>query len=114
MTVFLELVGGAVLLLILFGPAFLAGRAVARGWSPWWHAALWMVPYAFALRFLRYALFGNELLSLQGYAVALGAAIAVAALGHRLTRTRQMTAQYPWLYERSTPFTWKRRAVPAG
>lgn len=109
MIILLEIIGGAILLLILFGPAWLAGRAVARGWNPWWHSALWMVPYAAGLRFLRYALFDNELLSVEGYAGTLAAAIVVAALGHRLTRTGQMVGQYPWLYERSSPLTWRRR-----
>lgn len=108
----LELIGGAILAVVLLGPAFLAGRAVARGWRPWWHAALWMVPYAFALRFLRYALSGHDLLSVEGYLLALFAAIVVAVLGHRTTRTTQMVTQYPWLYERSSPLTW-RRITPA-
>jgi hypothetical protein len=109
--IFMEIIGGAILLLILFGPAFLAGRAIARRWNPWWHAALWMLPYAAALQFLHYALFHRDLLSLSGYLTMLAGAVVVAVLGHRLTRVRQMAAQYPWLYQTAGPFSWRRKAT---
>ena len=30
-----------------------------------------------------------------------------------MTRARQMARQYPWLYERTGPFSWRERK-PAG
>jgi hypothetical protein len=38
--------------------------------------------------------------------------IAGASLGYRLTRVSQMVSQYPWLYERSSPFSWRAKGAP--
>lgn len=95
------------LTLVLFGGcAFMTGQALAVTWRPWPLA----LPYAALLgaadRFLGFALFGGELLSLAGWLLdgAILAAIALAA--YRLTRARRMETQYPWLYRRTSPFTW--------
>jgi hypothetical protein len=39
------------------GAAWLAGRAIAATWRPWWHIAFYMLLLALAVRFLHYALF---------------------------------------------------------
>ena len=35
--------------------------------------------------------------------------LAFAGLGFRLTQVRKMAAQYPWLYERVGPFSWREK-----
>jgi hypothetical protein len=32
-----------------------------------------------------------------------------ATLGYRYYRTRQMTNNYYWLYEKASPFSWKSK-----
>jgi len=40
--------------------------------------------------------------------------LVVGLLGWRATRTSQMVTQYPWLYEKVTPFSWRDRVQPSG
>lgn len=102
------------------GAAFLAGRALARAWRPFWLAALYMLLLGLAVRFLHWGLFldatfpswrgaQGSLFSLHYYAVDTIVLIAAAALSYRLQRTRQMTRQYGWLYKRTSPLTWEKR-----
>lgn len=94
------------------GAAVLAGRALASKWRPWAMAALYMIPLGLALRFFHYALFDGDLLSLHYFVTDTLVLVAGASLGYRLTRVHQMVSQYPWLYERSSPFFWKAKAAP--
>ena len=89
--------------------AWMTGRALALSWKPVVHALLWSIPLALAVRFIHYALFRGTLLSLQFYLVDLAVVAAIAALAHRFYRTRQMTEQYRWLYERTGPLGWRER-----
>lgn len=89
--------------------AWMTGRAVALAWQPAWKALAWSLPLAGAVRFIHYALFRGTLLSPQFYLVDLAVVAAVAALAHRFYRTRQMTNQYRWLYERTGQFGWRER-----
>jgi hypothetical protein len=91
------------------GAAVLAGRAVARGWQPFWTAALWMIPLAGGVRFIHFALFHGTLLSLHFYIVDLIVLIVAAFLGHRLTRVRQMTTRYNWMIEPVGRWSWRSR-----
>ena len=92
------------------GVAFLAGRSLAGSWRPLWQLFLYMLPFTGALRFLHFALYGNELTSLQ-YFLSHGLVVTLfALLGYRMRRTSQMTSQYPWLYERSSPLSWRDKA----
>ncbi len=49
------------------GCAWLAARAIAQTWRPWWHLVLYMLVLGFAVRFFHYALFGGTLSSLYYY-----------------------------------------------
>ena len=93
------------------GAAFLAGRALATKWRPWTRGVLYMIPLGLALRFFHYALFTGSLLSLHYFITDTLVLIAGASLGYRLTRVSQMVSQYPWLYERSSPFSWRGKGV---
>lgn len=89
--------------------AFLAGRALARGWKPYWRMFVYIALLAAAVRFIHYALFGAALLSPYYYSVTYVLLLAIASLGFRLMRTKQMVTQYRWLYERTSPLTWRAR-----
>jgi hypothetical protein len=91
------------------GASWLAGRAIASTWRPWWHVAFYMLILAFAVRFIHFALFGATLLSLHYYLVDAGICLAFGFLGFRATRAAQMATQYRWINARTGAFTWGRR-----
>jgi hypothetical protein len=91
------------------GAAWLAGRAIAATWRPWWHLALYMLLLAAAVRFIHYALFDGPLLSLPHYVVDLAVCLGVGLLGFRLTRVNQMVTRYGWINERAGLLQWRRR-----
>jgi hypothetical protein len=94
------------------GAAWMSGRALARGWRPVLQLIGYMLMLGLALRFFHFALNEGTLLSPHYYVVDTIVLIAAAVLGYRVTRTSQMTTQYRWLYERTSPLTW--RARPGG
>ncbi len=83
------------------GAAWLAGRAIAQTWRPWWSVVAYMLILALAVRFIHFALFSGTLLSPHYYAVDAAAAILFAGLGFRVTRRRQMARQYGFLGPRA-------------
>jgi hypothetical protein len=89
--------------------AFLVGRGLARGWKPYWRLFLYMALLAAAVRFFHYALFDGEITSVYYYLVTYAILVIAACLGFRLMRTTQMVTQYRWLYERTSPLTWRAR-----
>jgi hypothetical protein len=102
------------------GAAFLAGRALARSWKPFGKVVFYMLFLGLAVRFLHWGLFMDAtyeswrgmqgtLFSPHYYIVDTLVLIGMAALGYRLERARQMTKQYGWIYERTSPFTWRKR-----
>jgi hypothetical protein len=92
------------------GAAFLAGRAIAQTWRPFWHVVAYMALLGGAVRFVHFALFEGTLLSVASYAADTLYLLLVGALAWRMTRAGQMATQYYWLYERTGPFTWRERA----
>ena len=99
------------LTIVLFGAAAAAtGDALAATWRPFWHA----IPYALLLaagaRFLTFALFEGELLSVSGFTIAAVVLLVLEALGYRRKQARRMVRQYPWLYERAGIFSWRDKA----
>jgi hypothetical protein len=93
------------------GAAWLAGRAIARTWRPMWHVVAYMAILGAAVRFIHFALFGADLLTLVSYAVDTIFLILIGCVAWRVTRTTQMVTQYDWLYERVSPFTWRDKAA---
>jgi len=76
------------------GAGWLAGRAIALTWRPWWHVLAYMLILGAAVRFIHFALFDGTLASLHYYAVDSAIAILIGLAGYRLTRARQMAVQY--------------------
>ncbi len=95
------------------GAAWLAGRAIAHTWRPFWHVIGYMALLGCAVRFVHFALFDADLIAPLSYAADTGFLLCVGCLGWRITRTTQMVTQYSWLYERTSPFTWRPRTLEA-
>jgi hypothetical protein len=92
------------------GAAWLAGRAIAHTWRPLWHAVGYMLLLGFAVRFAHFALGSGTLVSLPSYLADTVFLCVVGSLGWQATRTTQMVTQYPWLYQRTGPLTWREFA----
>ena len=92
------------------GAAWLAGRAIAQTWRPFWHLLIYMALLGAAVRFVHFALFEGTLLSIPSYAMDTLYLLLVGTLAWRMTRAAQMATQYYWLYRRTGPFTWRERA----
>ena len=96
------------------GAAYLTGRALAGTWRSIIQPIAYMVPLTFAVRFIHFAMFEGTLSSIQFALVDFVVLLFFSLLGFRITRTAQMAGQYHWLYDRSGPLTWRRRAAAAG
>ena len=92
---------------IMGGAGYLTGQALAVTWRPIWQVVAYSLLLGGFDRFLVYALFKGQLLSLTGYGLDSCIILFIAFLGYRITRARIMVAQYPWLYERDGFFGWK-------
>ena len=91
------------------GAGYLTGQALATTWRP----VSQLVAYSLLLgafdRFLVFALFKGQLLSLSAFAIDSCVILLIAFVGFRVTRVRIMVTQYPWLYESKGPLSWKNR-----
>ncbi len=98
------------LTVILFGgAALLTGQALADTWRPVREVVLYSLLFGVGDRFLVFALFEGELLSLYGYVLDSAVIMAICVLAWRVTRAGKMVSQYPWLYQRRGPFGWRAR-----
>jgi len=91
------------------GAAFLAGRAIAQTWRPFWNVLLYMAMLGAGVRFVHFALFEATLISPASYLADTLYLVIIGALAWRMTRAAQMATQYYWLYERTGPLTWRER-----
>ena len=89
--------------------AYMTGQALAATWRPVRQVFLYGLLLGLADRFLTWALFQGELLLLTGYLIDTAVIIGIALLAYRMTLAHRMTAQYPWIYERAGPFTWRKK-----
>lgn len=96
-------------IIIAGGAAIMTGRALADAWKPAWQVVAACIGLTIAERFLVYALFGGELLSLYGFVVHFIVIVALALLAWRLTAVRKMVNQYPWRYERASLFAYREK-----
>src|SRR5262245_20788391 len=91
------------------GAAWLAGRAIAMTWRPWWHVAFYMVVLAVAVRFIHSAVFGTSFLSLHYYLVDVVICLVFGFLGFREKPVYQMVTRYKWINQRAGLLRWRRR-----
>ena len=86
------------------------GRAFAASWKSVVTMPLALLAMAAAVRFLHYALAGEDLSSLQYFLVSLVFVGLGGFYGFRSKRTEQMCRQYPWLFAKAGPVAWSHRA----
>jgi hypothetical protein len=72
-----------------------------------------MLILALAVRFIHYALFEGNFLSLHYYLVDFAVCLIFGYLGFRLMRVRQMVTRYGWINARSGLFSWRRSDTTA-
>jgi hypothetical protein len=54
-------------------------------------------------------MFEGTLLSLHYYLVDLVVLAVIGTLGYRFTKVKKMVRQYSWLYEQTSPFSYKSK-----
>jgi hypothetical protein len=96
------------------GAGVLTGRAVAGTWRPVWQVLLACAGLGLADRFLVYALFDGPLFSAIGYLFDTAIITALALVAYRLAWVANMVRQYPWLYRRSSPWSYTGRGADDG
>ncbi|MCJ8150655.1 hypothetical protein MNR02_03980 [Shinella sp. H4-D48] len=89
--------------------AWRTGKSVAEGWQPYRTLVIYILLLGVAIRFIHHALFNGTMLTAQYYVVDTAVLLLFATLGYRYYRTRQMTNNYYWLYEKVSPFSWKSK-----
>ena len=94
--------------IVLMGfAAFMTGQGMARTWQPFLLGFCYCLMLTVADRFLIFALFEGQLLSLTGYLIDFVILAIIYAMAYRITQARMMTTQYPWLYRRAGLFSWR-------
>jgi hypothetical protein len=103
--------GGVIIVTVLMMgfAAWSTGRAIAITWRPFWHAVFYPFLLGFVDRGLHRAFSDGELWSVTGYLADTAFLVGVSVLAHQLARARKLTTQYPWLYERAGPLSWRER-----
>lgn len=100
-----------VLTVVAFGfAAFMMGRALADTWRPGWQNVAYGLLLGIANRLFQNFLNGNDVLNLAAYAIGSAVLIAIAVTAYRATQAYKMVTQYPWLYERAGPFSWRQKS----
>jgi hypothetical protein len=101
--------GEIVFLLLCVAAAWMTGRSIANDWKSPWNILASALLLGAGARFLHFALYESQFLSPGRYIVDMLLFAAVIWLGFRYTRTNQMTRQYHWLYEKSSPLGWRNK-----
>lgn len=95
--------------ILIGGAAVMTGRALADGWRPPLQVVFASFGLGLADRFLVYALFDGQLLSVSGFLIHLAVITAMALVAYRLTLVRKMVNQYPWRYERDSLWSYREK-----
>tara|TARA_A100001037_G_C15148871_1_gene637895 strand:+ start:4807 stop:5151 length:345 start_codon:yes stop_codon:yes gene_type:complete len=98
-----------VTIMVMGFAAYMTGQACANTWRPAGHTVFYCLMLGLTDRFLTFALFEGELLSLTGYVIDTAVLIAIALFAYRLNRAARLVTQYPWLYERTGLLTYRER-----
>ena len=97
------------LTVVVFGfAAFMMGRALADTWRPSWQNVAYAMLLGVANRLFQNFLCGNDVINLVAYVVGTAVLLGIAFVAYRATQAYKMVTQYPWLYERTGPFSWRQ------
>ena len=94
------------------GAAMLTGQAVAQNWKPLGQVLAAALGLSLADRFLVFALFDGPLLSIPGLISAFVVLALIGFLSWQTSRAAAFVRQYPWRYERASPFSFRDKAQP--
>ena len=50
----------------------------------------------------------TTLINLVAYVIGTAVLVGIAFVAYRATQAHKMVTQYPWLYERAGPFSWRK------
>ena len=90
--------------------SYMTGQACAATWRPVGHVVAYGFMLGLADRFLVFALFQGELLSISGYVIDTAVLIVIALFSYRLNRAVRLVRQYPWVYERTGLLSYRERS----
>ncbi|MBM2715147.1 hypothetical protein JQK88_28805 [Mesorhizobium caraganae] len=88
--------------------AWRTGKSVAENWQNYTTLVIYALLLGVAIRFIHHALFHGTMLAPQYYIFDTVILSSSAFFGFLFHRTRQMTKNYYWLYEKSSPLSWRR------
>lgn len=91
--------------------AYMTGRALATTWRGYGMLIVALLFLGLVNRFIHFAVVEGSLFSLKYYMSDTICLIFIGILGFQITRTKQMTTQYWWLYERINPLVWRKRTT---
>ena len=96
--------------LTLFGwCSYQLGKAMANTWQP----ISLMIFYVLLLtafdRFLLFALFEQELLSVKMFFIDFITLLLISIISYRVAKINYMINQYPWKYQKSGFFSYKNK-----
>lgn len=91
--------------------AWMAGKGAAESWRTLRDIVFYTFLLGVGVRFIHHALFDGSMFALQFYLVDTVFLMVFSVLGFLYTRTKQMTENYYWLYEKVGPFSWKKKSV---
>ncbi len=102
--------GEYVFMILCMLAAWQIGKSVASDWKSLPTLVIYTLLLGCGARFLHFALYQAQFISLGRYIVDTFVLLVVAYIGFRFTRTNMMTRQYHWLYEKASPISWKDRS----
>ncbi len=103
----------AVTFVVIGFAAWMTGAAVAGTWKPIFQVFTYCVLLACANRFLIFALFEGKLLTLSGFVIDVVILNLYGLVAFRINRVKTLVKQYPWLYERTSPWSFREKAQTA-
>lgn len=89
--------------------AWRTGKSCAESWDGIGTVVIYTLLLGVAIRFVHHALFDGTMLTFQYYAVDTIVLLVFSVAGFRFWRTRQMANNYYWLYEKASPFSWRKK-----
>ncbi len=95
--------------LLACAAAWITGKSCAQTWRGLPVLVVYGLLLGLGVRFLHFALYAAPMFSFKHYILDTLVLIAVASFGYQFKRTNQMTSQYHWLYEKTSPLTWRNR-----
>ena len=96
-------------LMIFGGAAWLTGGAVASTWRSPWQVVGYSLLLGLFDRFLAWGMFGSALFSPGGFIRDFSLILAIGLFSWRIRHVGRIVAQYPWLYVRRGPLSYRSR-----